>query len=187
MKKDEITAYMREGAESYFAIDPNQIYQIGKMIGRQLIYGKKLIVMGNGGSSIDAQHIAAEFVGMFERRRRALPAIALTSNMSAVTAIGNDFGYEDVFDRQIEAFARPGDVVLAMSTSGNSANVLKAVKTANSMECITIAMTGKSGGKLNGVAKQIIRIQSERTPIIQEAHVIVGHIFSKIVEDMVIG
>lgn len=183
MDEEEITAYMREGAETYFSINPNHLYKIGRLITRQLRHGNKILIMGNGGSSIDAQHIAAEFVGKFEKDRRALPAIALTSNMSAVTAIGNDFGYDVAFERQIEAYAKSGDIIIAMSTSGNSVNVIRAVERANKMGCITIAMTGRSGGKLNSIAKHMIKIDSERTPIIQEAHVIVGHILSKIVED----
>ena len=185
MRREDITTYMREGAETYFAINPNQLYRIGNEIGKQLKKGKKLLIMGNGGSSIDAQHIAAEFIGMFEKKRRALPAIALTSNMSTITALGNDFGYEKAFERQVEAFANPGDVVIAMSTSGNSVNVVNAVTKANALKCVTVAMTGRTGGKLGGVAKYTVKISSERTPIIQEAHVIVGHILSKIVEDMV--
>jgi len=184
MKKEDIIAYMREGSETYFSINPNKIYKIAKIISKQVIKGKKILIMGNGGSSIDAQHLAGEFVGMFENpKRKALPALALTSNMAIVTATGNDFGYETTFERQINAFAKEGDIVLALSTSGNSKNVLKAVERANKLKCITVAFTGRHGGKLNGVAKYMIRIDSDRTSIIQEAHVIVGHIISKIVED----
>jgi D-sedoheptulose 7-phosphate isomerase len=185
MQKKEILEYMREGAETYFAINPNQVYRIGRLIGRQVKKGKKVLIMGNGGSSLDAQHIATELVCMFEKRRKALPAIALTSSMSSITATGNDFGYENVFDRQVEAFAKSGDVVIAISTSGNSANILKAIAKANKMGCITVAMTGKSGGKLNGLAKHVIRIESDRTSIIQESHLILGHLLSKIIEDMI--
>ena len=185
MDIQEIGAYLSDGADARTGIDKEQIYRIGAEIYGSMRKGGKLLLMGNGGSAADAQHIAAEFTGRFLKERKALPAIALNTNTSALTAIANDYSYEDVFSRQIEALAREGDVVIGISTSGNSKNVLKAIQAANSLGCVTVGMTGKSGGALKGIAKFTITVGSDSTPIIQEVHIAIGHIISKIVEDMV--
>lgn len=185
MDIQEIGAYLSDGANARTGIDKEQIYRIGTEIYGSMRKGGKLLLMGNGGSAADAQHIAAEFTGRFLKERKALPAIALNTNTSALTAIANDYSYEDVFSRQIEALAREGDVVIGISTSGNSKNVLKAIQAANSLGCVTVGMTGKSGGALKGIAKFTITVGSDSTPIIQEVHIAIGHIISKIVEDMV--
>jgi D-sedoheptulose 7-phosphate isomerase len=153
-----------------------------EMILAALRSGRKLLLAGNGGSAADAQHIAAEFVGRYRMERRALPALALSTNTSALTAIGNDYGFQDVFARQLAAFAQPGDVFLGISTSGNSHNMLRAMVMAGALRVKTIALTGSSAGKLEGIADLSIRIPSRDTPRIQEAHILVGHAISEIVE-----
>lgn len=144
--------------------------------------GNKVLLFGNGGSANDAQHIATELVGRFAFNRPALPAISLAESLSSVTAISNDYGFEQVFSRQIEAFGRSGDIAIALSTSGNSPNVLHGVATANKTDLITIGLTGRSGGKLRSIVKECICVPSDETPRIQECHTLVGHILSQIVE-----
>ena len=185
MEIDDIDAYLKEGSRVRLSIDKNQVYNLGLKIYDCLKNGGKILIMGNGGSAADAQHIAAEFVGKFLKERRALPAIALHTNTSSLTAIANDYSYDDVFARQIEAFAKPGDVVIGISTSGNSRNVLKAIEKANELSCLTVGLTGRSGGKLKDAAKLVIRVDSDSTPLIQEAHITIGHILSNIVEDLI--
>ena len=185
MEIDEIDAYLKEGSRARLNIDRKQVYELGHKIYDSMNGGGKLLIMGNGGSAADAQHIAAEFVGRFFKERRALPAIALNTNTSSLTAIANDYSYEDIFSRQVEALAKPGDVVIGISTSGNSKNVVEGIKKADSLGCLTVGLTGKSGGKLKDVAKMVIRVDSDSTPIIQEMHIAIGHMISNIVEDLV--
>jgi len=143
----------------------------------------KLLICGNGGSAADAQHIAAEFVGKsYKINRPALPAIALHTNSSILTAIGNDFSYNEIFVRQIQAFGCSGDVLLGISTSGNSQNVLEAIKVASSKKMHIISLTGESGGKMAEVSDLTIKIPSNNTPIIQNAHITVCHIICELVE-----
>jgi D-sedoheptulose 7-phosphate isomerase len=144
--------------------------------------GNKLLLFGNGGSAADAQHIAAEFVGRFAFDRPALPALALSVNTSCVTAIGNDYGFDRVFSRQLEALARPGDVAMGISTSGNSANVVHAMSVARKMELHTVALTGCLGGKLKSMVDYCLCAPSNETPRIQECHILLGHIISELVE-----
>ena len=141
----------------------------------------------NGGSAADAQHIAGELIGRFKINRRPLPAIALTTDTSVITAIANDFGYETCFARQIEALAKPGDILLAFSTSGNSKGILNAVQVAKSLRAITIGFTGKDGGLLKSVVDICLKIPSDNTPRIQECHITVGHIICSIVEKEIFG
>jgi D-sedoheptulose 7-phosphate isomerase len=149
--------------------------------------GGKLLVMGNGGSAADAQHFAAELVGRFQRERRGLPAVALTTDSSILTAVGNDYGFEAVFRRQVEALARPGDVVCAISTSGRSPNVLQALLAARQAGCATLALTGGSGGELIALADVAVVVPSDRTPFIQEAHVTIIHLLCALVEGALFG
>jgi D-sedoheptulose 7-phosphate isomerase len=158
------------------------IVEAAEMILFSLRGGNRLYLMGNGGSAADAQHIAAEFVGRYRLERRGMPAMALAANTSSITAIGNDFGFEDVFARQVEAFARPGDILLGISTSGNSNNIRRAMLLAGAFKTKTIAFTGQSGGKLKNVVDLCLRIPSDDTPRIQEAHILMGHTISEIVE-----
>jgi D-sedoheptulose 7-phosphate isomerase len=144
--------------------------------------GHKAIFFGNGGSAADAQHLAAEFVGRYLRERKPLPALALGANSSAVTAIGNDYGYDQVFARQLEALAVEGDVAVAISTSGNSPNVIEGALCAHRLGLFTIALTGASGGRLRNLVDALIAVPSEETPRIQECHILLGHILSEIVE-----
>ena len=149
--------------------------------------GNKVLLFGNGGSANDAQHIATELVGRFGFDRPALPALSLAESLSSVTAISNDHGFEQVFSRQIEAFAKAGDVAIAISTSGNSPNVLHGVATANKADLLTIGLTGRSGGKLRTLVKECICVPSDDTPRIQECHTLIGHILSQIVEQEMFG
>jgi D-sedoheptulose 7-phosphate isomerase len=144
--------------------------------------GNKLLVFGNGGSAADAQHIAAEFVGRFAFNRPALPALALSVNSSCVTAIGNDYGFDLVFARQVEALARRGDVAVGISTSGNSPNVIRGLETAGRMGVHTVGFAGATGGKLKETADFCLCAPSEQTPRIQECHILMGHILSEIAE-----
>jgi len=149
--------------------------------------GHKALFFGNGGSAADAQHLAAEFVGRYLRERRPLPALALHCNTSAVTSIANDYGYECVFSRQIEALGAPGDVAVGISTSGNSPSVVEAAKTAHRMGLFTIALTGTSGGLLRGLVDVLIAVPSEETPRIQECHILLGHALCDAVEQAMVA
>lgn len=145
--------------------------------------GNKMLLFGNGGSAADAQHIAAEFVGRFAFDRPALPALALSVNSSCVTAIGNDYGYDLVFSRQLEALARAGDVAIGISTSGNSQNVLRGVETAKKLGLVTVGLTSEKGGTLRTAVDYCLCAPSNLTPRIQECHILMGHIISEIVEE----
>ena len=142
----------------------------------------KILWCGNGGSAGDSQHLAAELVGRFRRDRRGLPSIALTTDTSILTAIANDFGYEDVFRRQVEALGVPGDVLVGVSTSGNSKNVCRALELGRSMGLITVVMTGRGGGEMAGLADYSLCIDSSDTARIQEAHILAGHMFCDWIE-----
>jgi len=148
--------------------------------------GQKLLLFGNGGSAADAQHIAAEFVGRFVLERAALPASALSVNTSCVTAIGNDYGFDHVFARQIEAFGKPGDVAVGISTSGNSPNVLLGLAKAREMGMTAVALAGASGGKMKNAADYCICVPSEETPRIQECHTLIGHVIAELVERAIV-
>ena len=138
--------------------------------------GNKVLIAGNGGSAADAQHIAAELVSRFTFDRPALPAMALTTDSSILTGIGNDYGYESLFSRQVEASGRPGDVFIGISTSGNSPNILKALSTARTNGLVTVGLTGASGGRMNDLCDHCLKMPSGDTPRIQECHITVGHI-----------
>lgn len=148
---------------------------------------RRLYLIGNGGSAADAQHIAGELIGRFKMNRRPLPAVALTTDTSVITALANDFGYDTCFARQVEALAEPGDVVLAFSTSGNSQGILSAVQIARNRGAITIGFTGKDGGLLKNAVDICLKIPSDNTPRIQECHITVGHIICSLVEKELFG
>lgn len=158
------------------------VREAAKIVSDALGEGHKLLVFGNGGSAADAQHIAAELVGRYLRDRHALPAIALTVNTSALTAIANDFSFDRVFARQVEALGQAGDVALGISTSGNSRSVLLGLKAAKSKGLLTLGLTGGTGGALRQVAERCIAVPSDDTPRIQEVHILIGHILCEIVE-----
>ncbi|HEY7856512.1 MAG TPA: D-sedoheptulose 7-phosphate isomerase [Terriglobales bacterium] len=144
--------------------------------------GGKAIFCGNGGSAADAQHLAAEFVGRYLAERRPLPALALHANSSSLTAIGNDYGYEHSFSRPLEALAQPGDIVIGLTTSGNSANIIEAFRRAHALGLTTIGMTGQGGGKLREHTDILLDVPSRETPRIQECHILIGHCLCEAVE-----
>ena len=147
--------------------------------------GNKLILFGNGGSAGDAQHIAAEFTGRFVKERQALPAIALTTDTSAITAIGNDYGFDKIFERQVYALANKGDILLGISTSGNSDNVLNAFKAGKELGCINIGFSGRDGGKMYDLCNFNLIVPSNTTARIQEMHILMGHILCEIVDERI--
>jgi len=158
------------------------VAEVGQRMARALAARQRVFFFGNGGSAADAQHLAAELVGRFRRERRALPAIALTTDTSAITAVANDSSFERIFARQIEALAEPGDVAVGISTSGKSPNVLAGIRAAKERGLVTVGMTGGTAGQLAAVADYCIRIPSDNTARIQEKHILVGHILCEIVE-----
>jgi D-sedoheptulose 7-phosphate isomerase len=158
------------------------IARVSEILVDALDQGNKLILFGNGGSAADAQHIAAEFVGRFAFDRPALPALALSVNASCVTAIGNDYGFDQIFSRQVEALAHAGDVAIGISTSGNSMNVLNALVKARQKKLHTVALTGSTGGELKKTVDYCICAPSNETPRIQECHILIGHVISELVE-----
>lgn len=160
----------------------NLIEKCAEMIWETIENGGKILICGNGGSAADAQHIAAEFVGRFETERKALPAIALTTDTSALTALANDYGFERVFSRQVEAIGSAGDLLIALSTSGNSPNVCAAVMSARRVGCKTLGMTGSKGKKLASLCDACVLIPTERTARIQEAHITIAHIWCEIID-----
>ncbi len=145
--------------------------------------GNKVLLAGNGGSAADAQHIAAELTGRFEKDRKAFPAIALTVDTSALTAISNDYGYNKVFTRQIHAYAQPKDLFIAISTSGNSANVIDAIQAAKELGCVVIGLSGRDGGQMNDICDLNIVVPDDVTARIQEMHILIGHIFCKAIDN----
>jgi len=144
--------------------------------------GGKILIFGNGGSAADAQHIAAELVGRYKIERKGLPAIALTTDTSVLTSIGNDFGYNHVFDRQVEALANEDDVVIGISTSGSSANVINGLQAGKELGCKLIGLSGKGGGEMSALCDVNLLVPSENTPRIQEMHIVIGHTICHLIE-----
>jgi D-sedoheptulose 7-phosphate isomerase len=163
----------------------SSVAKVSEILVNAFEQGNKVLLFGNGGSAADAQHIAAEFVGRFAFDRPALPALALSVNTSCVTAIGNDYGFDQVFSRQIEALAHTGDVAIGISTSGNSPNVVGALLVARQKGLHTIALTGCTGGKLKNAVDYCVCAPSNDTPRIQECHILIGHIISELVEQTI--
>jgi D-sedoheptulose 7-phosphate isomerase len=161
------------------------LLRIAKEMSQAILRGNKILWMGNGGSAADSQHLAAEVVGRFQRERRGLASISLAANPSILTAVGNDFGYDHVFRRQIEALCRPGDVVVGISTSGNSKNVCLALKAAQTAGAYTLAFTGQHGGQLANIAQDSLRIPSNVTARIQEGYMLCGHFLCDCIESSV--
>lgn len=149
---------------------------------KSLRLGGKILIFGNGGSAADSQHMAAELVGRFKKDRRPLAAVALTVNTSILTAVGNDYGYDDIFTRQIKALGRKGDVALGISTSGNSQNVLNALKEAAAMGICTVSLTGGDGGRITKISDIAINIASKDTPRVQESHITIIHVICDLIE-----
>lgn len=145
--------------------------------------GHKILFFGNGGSASDSQHLAAEFVGRYEKERRALPAIALTTDTSILTAVGNDYGFDEIFSRQIAALGQKGDLVVAISTSGNSPNVLRGLMVAKELGLFTVAFSGRDGGKMRSMADLAYVVPAQKTSRIQESHILAGHILCELVDE----
>ena len=167
--------------------EAEMIEKIALRLTKVLKAGRTVFLFGNGGSAADAQHIAAELEARFLRERRALPCHALTTNTSTLTAIGNDYGYDRTFARQIEAYCRKGDAAVGISTSGNSPNVLEAIKAAKKIGATTVGLTNEKGGKLKGLAELCLRVPSTDTQRVQECHMAVGHILCDIIEASMFG
>lgn len=163
------------------------INDIANLLIESLRAGNKILFFGNGGSAADSQHIAGELVGKFRRVRKAMPAIALTTDTSILTSIGNDFGYDYVFARQIEGLGQPGDVAIGISTSGNSPNVLRALQAARDIGMATVGFTGESGGQMQDYVDICFHAPSDSTPRIQEVHITAGHIICEMVEKTFAG
>jgi D-sedoheptulose 7-phosphate isomerase len=179
----EVAARSRAVKERFFAERAEIVLRVGLVLAAALKAGGKVLVFGNGGSAADAQHLAGELVGRFLVDRRALPAIALVTDPSIITAVGNDLGFESVFSRQIEAHGRPGDVVIGISTSGRSKNVLAALEWAKANGLVTVGLTGGGGGAMAGLVDHLIDVPSHETPRIQEVHGMVVHLLCQIVEE----
>ena len=169
--------------ERFVAERTSKVLLAGQAMSRCLLGGGKVLVFGNGGSAADAQHLAGELVGRYLRDRRALPAIALTTDPTIVTAVGNDMGFDVVFRRQVEAHGRKGDVAIGISTSGRSPNVIQALEAARANGLVTVALTGAGGGKLGGFVDHLIDVPSTDTPRVQEVHGLVVHLLCQIVEE----
>jgi D-sedoheptulose 7-phosphate isomerase len=161
----------------------NHIYTACIIASETLNSGHKVLLCGNGGSAADAQHIAAELSGRYKRERRGLHALALTTDTSVLTAVGNDFGYDRVFDRQVEALAQEGDLLIGISTSGHSKNVVRALSLAKNIGCRTIGLSGRDGGVMSEFCDVNIIVPSEDTPRIQEMHIMIGHIICQAIDD----
>ncbi len=157
-----------------------------RMIADSLAAGGKVLFCGNGGSAADAQHLAAELSGRYLKERSGLAGVSLTTNSSALTAIGNDYGFDELFARQLDGFCKPGDVVLGISTSGNSPNIVRALVRARELGARTIAFTGARPCKLDALADVALKIPSEATPRIQEGHIVAGHIICHLVEEILV-
>jgi D-sedoheptulose 7-phosphate isomerase len=164
-----------------------EVGDIADAIQRSLANGGKLLIAGNGGSAADAQHLAAEFLSRFTTNRRPLPAIALTTDTSALTAIGNDYGFEYVFERQVRALGRPGDVFLAISTSGRSPNVIAALRAAREIGMTTAGFTGRNPADMGGLCDHCLLAPSQETAVIQQIHIVAGHIVCGLVEQAIVA
>jgi D-sedoheptulose 7-phosphate isomerase len=187
----DATEVRRIAAESvalkqrFFEENAERLVQVGMRIASRLLDGGKVLVFGNGGSAADAQHLAGELVGRFQRDRRGLAALALTTDSTIVTAVANDFGYEHVFRRQVEAHGRPGDVAIGISTSGRSPNVLHALRAARAGDLITVGLTGRGGGEVAALVDHLIDVPHPETARIQEVHAMVVHVLCQVIEDAV--
>ncbi len=181
---DQVRGAFLESAENFRALAAmaDQVALAGDHIVRSLRAGGKVMFCGNGGSAADAQHLAAEFVGRFLVERRPLAGLALTTDSSALTAIGNDYGFDHVFSRQVRGLGRAGDVLVAISTSGNSRNVVAAIEAAREMGVVVIGLTGQGGGRMAELCDVCVRVPSAHTPRVQEMHIAVGHMLCELAE-----
>lgn len=186
MSKERIATVVAESLEAkrrFFTERAAELVALADAIAERVRAGGKVLVFGNGGSAADAQHFAGELVGRFTKEGPPIPALALTTDSSIMTAVGNDYGYEYVFKRQLEAHARPGDIAVGISTSGNSKNVLEAMKVAKSRGLLTVGMTGEGGGQLAALVDHLFAAPSKETPRIQEVHHLMNHILCELLEE----
>jgi D-sedoheptulose 7-phosphate isomerase len=189
MKESVLAAFAESASvKQRFAREhADRIVQVATVIANAFTDGNKVLLFGNGGSSTDAAHIAAEFVGRYKRERIPLPAIALATDIAAITCIANDYGYEELFARQVRAHGKAGDIAIGISTSGNSPNVLRGIAAARECGLTTVAWTGASGGKLAGLVDYPFVVPSTVTSRIQESHITLGHVLCELVEDHLLG
>jgi D-sedoheptulose 7-phosphate isomerase len=173
--------------EDFYRDHRQKLFQLVDWVVACFRAGNKLMICGNGGSAADAQHLAAEFVNRFLIDRAPLPALALTTDTSILTSVGNDFSYDDIFAKQVEALGKSGDILLGISTSGNSPNVVRAVDTAKKLGIRTVVLTGGSGGRLAGEAELVLTVPSAKTPHIQEAHLWIEHMLCWLVDERLFG
>ena len=187
MNRDSIIKEVNEHIEAFTKLKESMtsaILEASEVINSALKSGNKVLIFGNGGSAADAQHIAAELTGRYKKERLALPAIALTTDTSAITAISNDYGYEELFARQVEAFCKDGDIIIGISTSGNSKNVVNGLIKAKKLGGITISLSGGSGGLMKEISDYNLIVPSSNTPRIQEMHIFIGHLLCGGVDDV---
>jgi D-sedoheptulose 7-phosphate isomerase len=189
MKDFVLSAFAESAAvKQQFAREhADRIVQVAKLMAGAFRDGRKVLLFGNGGSAADAAHIAAEFVGRYKRERAPLPAIALATDIAAITCISNDYGFDELFARQVRAHGQKGDVAVAISTSGNSPNVLKGVEAARACGLITICWTGGTGGKLAGLVEYPFVVPSTVTARIQESHITLGHVLCELIEEQLLA
>jgi len=182
---ERVHAHSQEGIrlrEAFFAAKAPLVVEIARVMAVSLARGGKILLCGNGGSAADCQHIAAEFVNRFKLERPPLPAIALTTDTSILTAIGNDYGFDQVYQKQVQALGRPGDVLVAISTSGGSPNVLAALRAAKEREMLTVGLTGQGGGAMLPMCDFPVLVPHKGTPLVQEIHIAVGHLLCELVD-----
>jgi len=172
-----------ETKRAFLEMYKDRIAEVGLIMAQALLDGNKILFFGNGGSAADSQHLAAEIVGRYKKERKGLPSIALTTDTSILTAVGNDYGFDVIFERQIEALCMPGDVAIGISTSGNSPNVIKGLMKAHDMGATTIAFSGKQGGKVVDIAHYSFVVPSYDTARIQECHITLGHTLCEIIDE----
>lgn len=182
----ELKEYIEKGIDARRSVNTFEIHEVAKILYSSISEGHKLVAFGNGGSAADAQHFVAELVGRFMLERKSLPAIALTTNPSIVTAIGNDYSYAEVFSRQVSSMVDSGDFVVGISTSGNSENVVRAIDAANQKGAYTLALTGRSGGELKRHASRTIMVDTDFTPIVQEVHTSIIHMICMLLDDFIL-
>ncbi len=190
MTPDQIARRFQESGEvklRFVRTHADRIAQVADLMIEAVRSGGKVLLFGNGGSATDAAHVAAEFVGRYDRDRVPLPAVSLAADMAALTCIANDYGYADAFARQVDALGRPGDLAIAISTSGNSPNVLKGVDAARQKGLITVGWTGKDGGKLASLVDHPFIVPSNVTARIQECHITLGHVLCEMVEEKIVA
>jgi len=186
MKVNEFIKEHQDAVSSIGSLS-SDIEKISSLMVKQLSNGKKILICGNGGSAADAQHFAAELTGRYKKDRKGLPGIALTTDTSALTAISNDYGFDKVFSKQVEALGQKGDILVLITTSGNSPNLLEAAKKAKEMGITTIALLGKGGGKLKDSCDHSLVIASDNTPRIQEMHILIIHMLCETIENELFG